>query len=131
VRIMPDTNVIISALLWPDSKPARALAHAALYHELLLCDHIVQEVREVVRRKWPHLLKDADALLDELAYDLLAAPQEAKRSIADPKDQPILNAAVAGRVDVVITSDRHFLEARLDCPRAMTPSEYCDTHDLS
>jgi len=69
---MPDTNVIISALLWPDSKPARALAHAALYHELLLCDHIVQEVREVVRRKWPHLLKDADALLDELAYDLLA-----------------------------------------------------------
>ena len=61
----------------------------------------------------------------------MAAPQEAKRSIADPKDQPILNAAVAGRVDVVITSDRHFLEARLDCPRAMTPSEYCDTHDLS
>ena len=83
MRIMPDTNVIISALLWPDSKPARALVHAALYHELLLCDHIVQEVREVVLRKWPHLLRDADALLDELAYDLLAAPQEAKRSIVD------------------------------------------------
>ena len=31
---MPDTNVIISALLWPDSKPARALVHAALYHGL-------------------------------------------------------------------------------------------------
>ena len=82
---MPDTNVVISALLWPDSKPARALVHAALYHELLLCDHIVQEVREVVLRKWPHLLRDADALLDELAYDLLAAPQEAKRSIATPR----------------------------------------------
>lgn len=131
MRIMPDTNVIISALLWPDSKPARALVHAALYHELLLCDHIVQEVREVVLRKWPHLLRDADALLDELAYDLLAAPQEAKRSIADPKDQPILNAAVAGQVDVLITGDRHFIEAGLDSPRVMTPAEYCNAYDLS
>ena len=50
---MPDTNVVISALLWPDSKPARALVHAALYHELLLCDHIVQEVREVVLQVAP------------------------------------------------------------------------------
>jgi len=61
---MPDTNVIISALLWPDSKPARALVHAALYHELMLCAHIVQEVREVVRRKWPTVSKKETLIRD-------------------------------------------------------------------
>jgi hypothetical protein len=38
MKVLADTNILISALLWPDSKPASALLHAARYHELVLCD---------------------------------------------------------------------------------------------
>ncbi|HBW37368.1 MAG TPA: putative toxin-antitoxin system toxin component, PIN family, partial [Desulfosporosinus sp.] len=34
MKILADTNILISALLWPNSKPAAALLHAARYHEL-------------------------------------------------------------------------------------------------
>ncbi len=75
--IMVDTNILVSALLFPDSKPAQALLHAARHHDLVLCDHIVREIHDVVRRKWPHLLADVDVLLAELPFDLVFAPQEA------------------------------------------------------
>ena len=43
----------------------------------------------------------------------MVAPQEAGKLLRDPKDQPILNAAILAQVDIVISGDKHFLEAGL------------------
>jgi predicted nucleic acid-binding protein len=50
MKVMADTNVIISALLFPASLPAKVLLHIASNHEMVLCDHIVAEIRDVVSR---------------------------------------------------------------------------------
>ena len=63
MRVMADTNVYISALLFPASLPAKVLLHIADHHALLICDHIVAEIRDVVTRKRPDLLGDIDVLL--------------------------------------------------------------------
>ena len=42
MRIMIDTNVIISAVYNPKSKPARVLQHVCENHVLVLCDYIVE-----------------------------------------------------------------------------------------
>ena len=38
MRILVDTNVLFSALVFPRSKPARALLYIADNHEIVLCD---------------------------------------------------------------------------------------------
>jgi putative PIN family toxin of toxin-antitoxin system len=121
---MADTNVIISALLFPASIPAKALLLIADNHELILCDHIIAEIRDVVARKRSDLLGDVDILLAQLSYDLVIAPQEPSKFIQDPKDQPILNAAIMADVDVIVTGDKHFLNLAIERPKPMPPADF-------
>lgn len=108
MRILIDTNVLISALLFPKSTPARALFLAAQRHQLVLCDRNVAELREVLNRKAPQLLSDAEVLLAELSYELIPAVEHAEKLIRDAKDQPILNAAIVADVDIILTGDKDF-----------------------
>lgn len=38
MRILIDTNILFSAIIFPHSKPAKALFHIANNHEIVLCD---------------------------------------------------------------------------------------------
>ena len=60
----------------------------------------------------------------ELRYDLIAAPVAPQKLINDPKDAPILNAAIIADVDVIISGDRHFLELDMERPKTMTAADY-------
>ena len=94
MKVMPDTNILFSALLFPESRPAKALLQIIEQDELILCDYILFELRNVVARKRPDLLADIDVLMAKLSYELVPAPQEPSKLISDPKDHPILNAAI-------------------------------------
>lgn len=122
MRVMADTNVYI--LLFPASLPAKVLLHIADHHELVICDHIVAEIRDVVMRKRPDLLGDIDVLLARLSYEYVLAPQEPGKVMSDPKDQPILNAAIMAGVDIIVSGDKHFLALDLERPRTMTPAQF-------
>jgi predicted nucleic acid-binding protein len=56
-RVLVDTNVIISALRFPSSTPARVLARVLDEHRLVLTDWITSELLGVVGRgrRMPHL----------------------------------------------------------------------------
>ena len=110
IRVLVDTNVVISALLFPNSTPARALALVLDEHRLVLTDWIIDELHEVVGRKRPDLLAALDTFLAGIDYEL-ASPGDPSVPISDPGDQPILDAAVAGAVDVIVTGDKAFLSA--------------------
>ena len=49
MRVMVDTNVIISAVYNSISTPARALRNICENHDLVLCDHIIAECYDVVK----------------------------------------------------------------------------------
>ena len=40
IRIMIDINVIISAILFPQSLPAKVIEKVLIEHHLILCSHI-------------------------------------------------------------------------------------------
>ena len=63
MRVLVDTNILFSALLFPNSRPARALLHVSDNHEMVLCDRNITELREIIRRKAPQILPDAEAFL--------------------------------------------------------------------
>lgn len=78
MRILIDTNVLFSALVFPHSKPAKALLYAADHHELVLCDRNISELRDILSRKAPQYLPDAEVLLAELSYELIPAIDHAE-----------------------------------------------------
>jgi predicted nucleic acid-binding protein len=50
---MIDTNVVISALLMQGSVPDIVLFDVCQNHELVLCNQIISEIREVAKRRFP------------------------------------------------------------------------------
>ena len=124
MRILVDTNILISALLFPKSKPSKALIYVSEYHEMVLCDRNLYELRDVLKRKAPNSLPDAEVLLNELSYELIPATYNAEKLIRDAKDQPILNAAIVADVDIILTGDKDFLCLDMEHPKCMTVTEF-------
>ena len=111
VRIVLDTNVLIGALITKGTPPDR-LYQAWLRGEidLVTCTAQIVEVADVLSR--PRLLKYVDA--DEAAAIvenidtravILDDPPDVDLS-PDPKDNPILAAAIAGKVDLIVSGDK-------------------------
>ena len=124
MRIMIDTNVIISAIYNPASTPAHVLQSVCRDHDLVLCDHIVAECYDVVKRRFPQHVSVMDKLLTSLGYEMVASPREPNNLIGDPKDSPILNAALLADIDVIISGDKHFLSLNIERPKIMMPADY-------
>ena len=68
MHILTDTNILFSALLFPNSKPAMALLHVVTHHTLVLCDINTFELIDIVNRKIPNRLSDAKAFLQDSYY---------------------------------------------------------------
>jgi putative PIN family toxin of toxin-antitoxin system len=124
MRILVDTNVLFSALLFPESKPASALLYVVKKHEVVLCDRNITELREILKRKAPAKITDMDVFLAELSYELIPEVHQTDQLIRDAKDQPILNAAITYDVDVILTGDKDFLCLGLKRPRCLNISDF-------
>lgn len=124
MRILIDTNILFSALLFPKSKPAQALLHVADKHEMVLCDRNIKELRDILQRKAPNFLPDAEVLLAEMSYELIPSVNHAEKLIRDAKDQPILNAAMVFDVDIILTGDKDFLSLDMEHPKCMTATQF-------
>ena len=124
MKILVDTNILISALLYSNSKPAVVLIEAADNYELILTDYNIAELHRVTKAKFPNKLPDVDALLAKLSFTLVTAPISAEMLIADPKDAPILNAAILHGVDIIISGDKHFKQLDMEYPKVLSPSDF-------
>ncbi len=118
IRVLVDTNIVISALLFPASVPAQALALVVDEHVLVLTQWVLDEFQRVVGEKRPELLSALDAVVTNIGYEL-AEPAETGLVISDPNDQPILDAAIAGAVDVIVTGDQRFHALDIETPRVL------------
>jgi predicted nucleic acid-binding protein len=126
---MFDTNVLISAVYNPDSIPGRAIDVAGADYSLVLCEYIVEECREVIERKFPHHLKLFEALLEFSELEIFAGDVPYSFPISDPKDQPILDAAVAANIDVLISGDKHFGRLDIKRPDILTPAQFLEKYE--
>ena len=77
----------------------------------------------MINRKFPQHVPALDKLLASLGYELIAAPR-AGLSMSDPKDSPILNAAILADVDIIVSGDGHFLDLDIKRPIVMKPAQY-------
>jgi predicted nucleic acid-binding protein len=95
MKVMIDTNVFISALMFPTSVPAQAMMAAASQHELILCEYIMNELREKVSEKRPDLIPALEILVGALDYETAFPSGQTIEGMSDPDDVPILDAALS------------------------------------
>lgn len=129
MRIMLDTNVLISALLFPGDKMDRMIYHIFTRHKLVLSSYVIDELKSVVKRKFPQKKLVVEELLGKIEFEHALVPEEVDRSlfsIRDVKDYPVLYSAIKEDVDIFITGDKDFLEVSIIRPKIMTPREFCD-----
>ncbi len=128
MRILVDTNVLFSALLFPNSKPAQALLYITRNHEMYLSDQNISELKEILSRKRPDKLPELHVFLSELSYTIISAVYSRNVTMRDAKDQPILNAAIAEDVDVILTGDKDFLSLALNRPECLSVTAFCEKY---
>jgi predicted nucleic acid-binding protein len=121
---MIDSNVLISAIFNKASTPALAVQRVSERHRFLLCSYIVDECRGVLLRKFPEYVRVFEDYLREINYEVAPGADCSGAQLSDPKDQPILDAALQSGVEVLISGDRHFLALDLDNLLVKTPADF-------
>ncbi len=113
MRFVFDTNVLVSALLFEDSKPAQTLFFALEHGEILLSTDLVNEIHEVIyRRKFDRYISNEqrDEFLTALVQSgNLVEITESINECRDPKDNMVLELAVSGQADVIVSGDEDLL----------------------
>ena len=111
MRVVIDTNVILSAVLGGTLK-------AILDHwqnekfVLVVTDEIVREYLDVLQRSKFGLRGD---VIDNIATfifqfaDFVVPTEHVKVIQADPKDDKFLDAVTVGKVDFLVSGDKHLL----------------------
>ena len=132
MRIMIDTNVLISAILFTGSLPTDTIKKVIEEYNLVLCPHIIEELHIVFERKFPERIKNLERFLSKLSYELVYTPidiqEEGFPVIRDKWDLPILASAMMAEVDIIITGDKDFQSIEIEKPTILTPREFFDIY---
>ena len=134
MRVLIDTNVLISAALSTNGVPYQAYVKAASYpNHGLICEQNVDEMKRIFNKKFPKRLAALDKFLSIalLTLELVPIPVDeimSESQIRDADDRPILRAALEAKEDILLTGDKDFLESGLKNPMIMTPSEFLNVN---
>ncbi len=132
MKIMIDTNIVISAVLFPNGKAAKAFYKALLPpYEPLLCDYVIDELHRKFREKFPDHQMEMEAFLFNalVSIQTVKTPEEevtGEKKIRDPKDRPILRAALNAHADLFLTGDKDFLESSVTDPRIINAATFLE-----
>ena len=70
-------------------------------------------------------------LLAEMSYALIPGVDHAEKLIRDAKDQPILNAAMVGDVDIILTGEKDFLSLNMEHPKCMSVAQFLEREGIA
>ena len=134
LRVVVDTNILISALIFDSDRPRQALDFVidSEFGVILISDEVVAELEDVINR--PRF----DKYLDEeekrkLVADLRGQAEavnvtETISACRDPKDDKFLELAVSGNASHIITGDADLLVMNPFRGIAiMTPHEFLES----
>lgn len=132
MRVLVDSNVLISAALSTKGTPYKAFLKAVTHpYKGLICDQNMEELRRIFNRKFPEKIYILEHFLSIalLAMEVISVPKEEiweEYKIRDIADRPILRAAVHAHADILLTGDKDFLESGIKVPKIMTAAEFVE-----
>ena len=128
MKIVLDTNVLVSGLLSPFGPPGEIVRMAAAKSLQLCYDaRIVSEYRSVLKRAKFKLDQDNVAiLLDQIeACGELVVAEPLEKELLDKGDEPFIEVAIASEAEYLVTGNiKHYPVKQRNNVRVITPSEF-------
>ena len=113
MRAVFDTNVLVSALLFEQSTPAQAFFAVLQDGEVLISAALAYEISTILqRKKFDRYLSEEHREAFLIALVQTSTLVEVTKTITacrDPKDNMLLELAVSGKADVIVTGDSDLL----------------------
>ena len=112
--IVFDTNIFISAVFW-EGKPY-LLVKKAIKQEVVvfISNHVIDEIRKVLFRDFNLEKQEIDDIVNAVLYftHLIEPKKQVKVIREDPKDDRILDCALACNADFIVSQDKHLLNLK-------------------
>jgi hypothetical protein len=114
VRLVLDTNVVVSAMLWEGTPRLLLRAAREKRIDLFTSIPILAELSDILSRRKFELKISASALtIDQFVEDYaalaaLVRPIATARIARDPDDDVVIGTALAAQADVIVTGDTVF-----------------------
>ena len=132
LRVVLDTNVLVSGLAYPESIPGRILSiwqQGGL--DVVLSRYILDEMVRVLPRLFRVKLNAAEIrdLADSFMFlaDIVEPDAEPDETLRDSNDQAVLGTLRAAQADYLITGDKDLL-ALADRFPIVTPAVFWERH---
>lgn len=121
VRVVLDSNVVVSALLFEEGSLSwlRAAWVAERCRPLVSADTVKELLRVLCYSKFQLTAEDREELLGDYLPFTETASVPASTNVprcSDPDDQKFLALAFAGKAELLVTGDRALLELDNRCP---------------
>ena len=131
MRIVIDTNVLLSGFLWGGTPRALIEQVRGNAVEMIISSDLLEEFSRVIARpKFAAILqrttRTPERILDELRTlaDIVTAPPLSQPVCRDPKDDIILACAFAAKANLVVSGDGDLLTLKaFEGIRIVTPVE--------
>jgi putative PIN family toxin of toxin-antitoxin system len=131
VRVVLDTNVLVSGLMYPRSVPGRIVGawRESRFDLVLSLEQLAEIGRVLAYRKIRKVLRWDDETIGRLLKQLflraeiIEADESVTKALRDPTDAPILSSFIAGRADYLVTGDADLLALRKRY-KILAPSEF-------
>ena len=123
MRVMLDTNILLSVSLFPNDRINGIIDFIIKNHTLVLSDLVIEEFLEVAAYDKFRKEKEAQRFLEKINFTEYKTPKVSKLegiSIRDGDDYDILFSVIKSKVDVFITGDKDFLECGVTNPQMIT-----------
>ncbi len=129
MRVVPDTNVLVSGIVF-GGPPGTIIALAAARQlQLILSPPLITELRRVLHEKF-EFGDDALYLAETLVRraSIVVEPDRTLKLITeDPEDNRVLEAAAEGKADAIVSGDRHLLKLKVfESIPIMSPRQFLD-----
>lgn len=121
MKIMLDTNVLISALVFGGT-PRQLLGKLLLAgHDIYVSEYVGREFADIIHLKWPEKEKKLLYVYEQMSFIHCDSVKEELGTLRDKKDIPVLSDAIYHEMDILLTGDKDFLEADISHPLIFSP----------
>ena len=131
MKVMLDTNILVSAFIFKSKTMNELINKLSIEHEIVIASYCVDELNELIKSKFNVTTKALNDFLLTFPFNLVYSPSDVEElvfKIRDEEDYIILYTAIIEDVDIFITGDKDFDDVEIDKPEIMTANEFLEKY---
>lgn len=131
MRVMLDTNILISAFIFKSKVMNRLINILSNEDEIVIASYCIDELKGLIKSKFNISSIKLEEFLQKFPFTLAYSPNDVTKKlfeIRDPEDYIILHTAIIEDVDIFITGDKDFNDVKIERPEIMTAAEFLEKY---